>query len=189
MGRIPNGSKVVLFLSSYSPLYLIVALRAHNAQYQAFGIEVPRYPIMGAKLSLLSILAVGLTIGSVGFLLYLIRTRRTQQGQQATIDDYDNNSDMFTEYLLVYVFPFVVFDFNDLYDVAAFGILFLTVAAIVIRSSRLYINPVLVAFRYHVYEIETPHNQYLLLSKQPLSRDVETVNTARISNGVYIATQ
>jgi hypothetical protein len=97
---------------------------------------------------------------------------------------------MFTEYLLVYIFPFIVFDFADLYDVAAFFILFLTVAAIVIRSNRLYINPVLVGFRYQVYEVETSHDRHLLLTKETLTGDNDvTINTAKISSGVYIATK
>jgi hypothetical protein len=55
---------------------------------------------------------------------------------------------MFTEYLLVYIFPLIVFEFSNIYDVAAFFVLFLTVAAIVIRSTRLFVNPVLIGFYY-----------------------------------------
>jgi len=62
---------------------------------------------------------------------------------------------MFTEYLLIYIFPFIVFEFSNVYDVAAFLILFFTVAAIVIRSNRLFATPVLICFRYRIYEIET----------------------------------
>ena len=187
MGRIPSWGKVVLFLSSYSPLYAIVALRAHSAEYTVFGYSIPTFELGGFTLSSISIGAILLIGLSVGFLWFMLHSRRTRQGQQASIKQYHNRSDMFTEYLLVYVFPFIVFDFADLYDLAAFFILFLTVAAIVIQSNRLYINPVLVAFRYHVYEVETPHDRRLLLTKKSLD-GCSTINTARISNDVYITT-
>lgn len=187
MGRIPSWGKVILFLSSYSPLYAIVALRAHNAEYSVLGYSAPTFRVLGLTLSSISIAAI-LSIGiSVGFLWFMLQSRRTRQGQQSSIEKCHNRSDMFTEYLLVYVFPFIVFDFADLYDLVAFLILFMTVAAIVVRSNRLYINPVLVAFRYHVYEIETPHDRRLLLTKEPIDGN-STINTARISNGVYIST-
>lgn len=190
MSHVPSWGKVVLFLSSYSPLYVIVALRAHDAEYVIFQYEVPVYELLGLQLSSLSIIFLLLTVVSVAFLRAMLWTRRTRQGQQDSIQQYRNRSDMFTEYLLVYVFPFVVFDFADLFDVAAFGVLFLTVAAIVIRSNRLYINPVLVFFRYRVYEVETPHDRHLLLTQQALDGvgDV-TVNTAKISGDVYIVTR
>lgn len=177
----------MLFLSSYSPLYAIVALRAHSAEYSVFGYSIPTFRVFGLALSSISLGAILLMGLSVGFLWFMLQSRRTRQGQQSNIEQYHNRSDMFTEYLLVYVFPFIVFDFADLYDLAAFFILFLTVAAIVIRSNRLYINPVLVAFRYHVYEVETPHDRRLLLTKRPLDGD-STINTAKISNDVYIST-
>lgn len=190
MGRIPSWGKIVLFLSSYSPLYLIVALRGHQAEYSILGQTIPNFSIYSVTLSSLSIGALLLTAISVGFLWFMLWTRRTRQGQQDDIIQYHNRSDMFTEYLLVYIFPFIVFDFADLYDVAAFFILFLTVAAIVIRSNRLYVNPVLVAFRYNVYEVETPHNQHLLLTKETLNENEGvTINTAKISSDVYIATK
>jgi hypothetical protein len=96
---------------------------------------------------------------------------------------------MFTEYLLVYIFPFIVFEFSNLYDVAAFFLLFITVATIVIRSDRLYVNPVLIAFRYRIYEVDTEHEQHLLLSKERLEGQEITLNTTKLSNGVYINTQ
>jgi hypothetical protein len=96
---------------------------------------------------------------------------------------------MFTEYLLVYIFPFIVFEFSSKYDVAAFLVLFLTVAAIVIRSNRLFVNPVLIGFRYRVYEIETEHDRRILLTKQELDGNDMTLNTARISSDVYITTR
>jgi hypothetical protein len=114
---------------------------------------------------------------------------RTRQGQLSEIEQYRNRSDMFTEYLLVYIFPFIVFEFSNAFDVAAFLVLFVTVAAIVIRSNRLFVNPVLVGFRYRVYEIETEHDRRILLTKGRLDGNNITINTARISSDVYITTR
>lgn len=189
MGRIPSWAKVVLFLSSYSPLYVIVALRAHNAEHSILGYQFEPVALGTIELSYLSIGSLILTIVSVAFLALMIRMNRTRQGQLSEIEHYQNRSDMFTEYILIYIFPFIVFEFSDMFDVAAFLVLFITVGAIVIRSNRLFVNPVLIAFRYRVYEVETEHDKRILLTKKPLDGNNITINTARISNDVYITTR
>jgi hypothetical protein len=189
MGRIPSWAKIVLFLSSYSPLYVIVALRAHDAVHSILGYQLAPLEIGPIKLSFVSIGSLTLTVISVVFLAIMIRMNRTRQGQLSEIEQYRNRSDMFTEYLLVYIFPFIVFEFSNVFDIAAFLILFITVAAIVIRSNRLFVNPVLIAFSYRVYEVETEHERRILLTKDPLDSNDTTINTARISSDVYITTQ
>jgi hypothetical protein len=189
MGRIPSWAKIVLFLSSYSPLYLIVALRAHDAVHSIVGYRLEPVGIGPVELSYLSIGSLILTVISVGFLALMIRMNRTRQGQLSEIEQYRNRSDMFTEYLLVYIFPFIVFEFSNVFDVAAFLILFVTVAAVVIRSNRLFVNPVLVGFRYRVYEVETEHDRRILLTKDRLDGNNITINTAKITSDVYITTR
>lgn len=189
MGRIPSWAKVVLFLSSYSPLFLIVALRAHNAEHSILGAQLEPVGLGPIELSYLSLGSLLVTVVSVAFLIAMIRMTRTRQGQMSEIEHYRNRSDMFTEYLLVYIFPFIVFEFSNMFDVAAFLVLFTTVAAIVIRSNRLFVNPVLIAFRYRVYEVETEHDRRILLTKERLDGNDITINTARISSDVYITTR
>ena len=189
MGRIPSWAKIVLFLSSYSPLFAIVALRAHDSTHSILGYQLEPVGIGPIELSYLSLGFSILTVISVVFLALMIRMNRTRQGQLSEIKHYRNRSDMFTEYLLVYIFPFIVFEFSNIYDVAAFLVLFLTVAAIVIHSNRLFVNPVLIGFRYRVYEIETEHDRRILLTKQQLDGNDMTLNTARISSDVYITTR
>lgn len=189
MGRIPSWAKIVLFLSSYSPLYVIVALRAHNATHSILGYQLNPVGVGPLELSYLSIGSLILTAGSVGFLVSMIYMNRTRQGQPTEVERYRNRSDMFTDYLLVYIFPFIVFEFSNIFDVAAFLILFVTVAAIMIRSNRLFVNPVLVAFRYRVYEIDTKYDKRILLTKDQLDGHNTTINTARISSDVYIDTK
>lgn len=189
MGRIPSWAKLVLFLSSYSPLYIIIALRAHNTEISILGVQLEPLSLGPIELSYLSLASLLVTVVSVAFLTVMIRMNRTRQGQMSEIEHYRNRSDMFTEYLLVYIFPFIVFEFSNMFDVAAFLVLFATVAAIVIRSNRLFVNPVLIAFRYRVYEVETEHDRRILLTKEPLDGNNITINTARISSDVYITTR
>jgi len=189
MGRIPSWAKIILFLSSYSPLFVIIALRAHDSTHSVLGYQLEPIGLGPIELSYLSLGSSIITIISVVFLILMLRMNRTRQGQSSEIQQYRNRSDMFTEYLLVYIFPFIVFEFSNIYDIAAFLVLFLTVAAIVIRSNRLFVNPILIGFRYRVYEIETKHDRRILLTKQQLDGNNMTLNTARISNDVYITTR
>jgi hypothetical protein len=102
--------------------------------------------------------------------------------------DHENKSHLFSEYLLVYIFPLVVMEFDNFDDVFSFVLFFALVAIIAIRSNRLYTNPMLVLLGYSIYQVKTEHEKYLLLTDEQLEGDSVSMNTARISNGVYIIT-
>lgn len=186
--QLPSGGKLLLFLSSYTPLYLIFAARLWDFDSPVFGMQVPSYGIAGPSVSVLALVALGFALVSTGYLLFILWVRRTNQGQLETLIDHENKSHLFSEYLLVYIFPLVVMEFDSFDDVFSFALFFALVAIIAIRSNRLYTNPMLVLLGYSIYQVKTEHGKYLLLTDEQLEGNSVSVNTARISNGVHIVT-
>lgn len=186
--QLPSGGKLLLFLSSYTPLYLIFVARLWDFDNSVFGMQIPSYDFVGYPVSVLALVAFGFALVSTGYLLFILWVRRTNQGQLETFVDYENKSHLFSEYLLVYIFPLVVMDFDSFDDVFSFVLFFALVAIIAIRSNRLYTNPMLVLIGYRIYQVKTKHDKYLLLTDEQLEGDSVSVNTVRISNGVHIIT-
>lgn len=186
--QLPSGGKLLLFLSSYTPLYLIFAARLWNFDSPVFGMQIPSYDFAGYSVSVLTLVAFGFALASSGYLLFILWVRRTNQGQLETFVGHENKSHLFSEYLLVYIFPLVVMEFDSLDDVFSFALFFALVAIIAIRSNRLYANPILALLGYSIYQVTTNDGKYLLLTDEQLEGDSVSVNTAKISNGVYITT-
>ncbi len=93
---------------------------------------------------------------------------------------------MVTEYLIVYIFPFIVFDYTDPFNIGAFLILFLAIGAVQVRSNKLYANPVLAFFRYNIYKVEDDNGKRLILTKQTLKDEIVSLKTVELSTGVYV---
>lgn len=190
MSKVPSWGKFILFLSSYSPLFVIIALREHAAEISVLGHSLPTFQLLGLSVSLISVISLIIASGSAFFLWIMFQTRRVRQGGQRTIENLNDRSDILTEYVMMYIFPFITFNSTGIADVLSFVILFATIGAIVIRTNRLYVNPLLVFFRYHVYEVKTEEENYLLLTKSSLKKGEDyTINTTRISKDVYIRTK
>ncbi|PSQ53814.1 hypothetical protein BRD20_01635 [Halobacteriales archaeon SW_8_65_20] len=186
--QLPGGGKLLLFLSSYTPLYLIFVARLWDFDSSVFGMQFPSYDIADSSVSILALIALGFALVSTGYLLFVLWVRRTNQGQLETFVDHQNKSHLFSEYLLVYIFPLVAMEFDNFDDVFSFALFFALVGLIAIRSNRLYTNPMLVILGYSIYQVKTEHGKHLLLTDEQLEGDSVSVNTVRISNGVHIVT-
>ncbi|MFD1601098.1 hypothetical protein [Halobellus rarus] len=189
MSNIPSWGKSLLFASSYAPLYLVIAFQTQIVRYELFGISTPVYHFLGIQLSLIAIVALLLSAISVTFLLALIYINRDDEGELLELDHYENRGDLVSEYVIVYIFPFVVLDYSQLSNMLSFIVLFLTVGALQIRSNRLYINPVLAALRYDVYKVRVDGDELLLLSKDHLEGKEVSVKTTTISKDVCLSTR
>lgn len=189
MSNIPGWGKSLLFASSYAPLYLVIAFQTQKVSYDIFGISTPVYHVAGVQLSLTAIASILLSIISVVFLLALIYLNRDDEGELLELEHYENRGDLVSEYVIVYIFPFVVLDYSELSNILSFLVLFLTVGALQVRSNRLHINPVLAALRYEVYKVRVDGEELLLLSKEHLEGEEVSVKTTAISEDVCLSTR
>lgn len=188
MSQMPNWGKGMLFLSSFSPLYIVVAFKSYDVEYSLFGYPVPSLQLGGFSLSFLAVACILLLVVSLLFLGFVLRITRSEEGQLETAEVCENRNDLVAEYLTVYIFPLAVLNYSDLADIAIFATLFVAIGAIQIRSTRLYINPVLAASGFTIYKARIKGEDRLILSKEKLKRSDALVKSTELSNGVYVTT-
>ena len=178
----------MLFVSSYIPLYIILTIK-----HWQITIAIPETDILliqalsGVSIPILSILWGLLTGISFGMLWLVLSLRRSKGGQDfRDVDSFRSRDELVTTYILVYIFPFVVLDYTVIANWIAFVVFFLVIGIIQVRSSQLYVNPILALLGYRVYEVETEDRTVTLVSKGGLEEPVNSVRTVELSNDVHM---
>ncbi|WP_435358451.1 hypothetical protein [Haloarchaeobius sp. DFWS5] len=184
MARIRSIFKWGIFFSSYVPLYLILAYKHSSIQ-----VEIPAViPVVHhAKVPLVSIFWLLLTIVSLVILGTVFKIRKSKEPEPKKIQKARSRNDAITNYILVYIFPFVVLDLSQLANWVVFVSFFLVIGFIQIRSNHLFINPVLGIIGYNIYEVNTEDQQLTLLINQRIEDRPTDISAVELSNGVYIA--
>lgn len=192
MPRIRRGVKFCLFLSSYLPLFTILAFQYRDAVITIQGVVVPYASTFFATLCIVSL----------PFLVLVIRVQSNSSTDFKEVEEYRRRNDQLTSYLLVYIFAFLGLNLLNLDDLVAFIVFFGMVAVIQIRSAQLHINPVLGMLGYDIYQIKTGREVVLVVAGSALEdefvapdgirgqQDTDAteryLKVAELGNGVYI---
>lgn len=140
--------------------------------------------------SAIPVVSIGWSLLAVvsAIVLYLVVSLRRSKGSTdiKSVETSNDRSDLITNYILVYVFPFVVLDYSSLSNWIAFVLFFVVIAIVQVRSNHLYVNPVLALFDYRIYEVDTGDRILTVVSKGPLDQSVENLQTVELSNDVYL---
>lgn len=127
--------RIVLFFSSYAPLFLIVAMRGWQDSH---------------------CLAIGLGVVSVVAVLVLfvfLRTARKLEADRIKVDSVASRDGDAMSYIVTYLLPFLAVKLNDMTDIGSLGMVLLVIAILYVNSNMIYTNPVLNIAGYHVFEI------------------------------------
>ncbi|ARK31355.1 hypothetical protein [Halalkalibacter krulwichiae] len=172
-----NWLKLILFLSSYSPLFLIIAILNVNLN----DIHKVKDIIPQDKIWLVAVM-LALFILPNAILFYLIkRVKLFQPIREKTNTFINKNSDVMN-YIVTYLIPFLSFNFDKLNQTIAFTILIFVLSIVYIHSNIFYINPILIISGYKIYEI---NDKYLLITKFTVKRD-KKLKLYRIHDNVYV---
>lgn len=145
-------TRTMLFLSSYAPLFTILAIRNWDVRTSAVALLV-------------------LTAASIGWLLLFLRhalglAPMTVEIKRATSRDGD-----IVSYIVSYLLPFLAIDFGRPADLLSLLVLLTVIALLYVHSNLIYVNPLLAAVGYHLVEIEENNGKVsILLSKKPYLR-------------------
>jgi hypothetical protein len=187
-----SWAKWLLFFSSYFPLYLIIAVQTRAIEFDFLIFETPVYMIQGYETSLMSIAFIIFGLLVLFFLVVVIWFTRQINGQSKDIKQPERRNELVITYVLVHIVPFAFINYSATLNLIAFLILFLSIGIIQVRSSHLYINPVLAAMRYDFYEIkdaETRGQILLVKTYEDVDSDDSEVAAVELSNGVYITSE
>jgi hypothetical protein len=150
-----------LFLSSYAPLFAILAIRFHGTTLKA------------------------VCAGLAGFgLLYLAVViwvvPRNAQPRSYPVQSVDDAAGEVAGYLATYLLPFVTVPSPSAADLAGYSILAVVVAVIFTRSELARINPTLYLLGWRVASIETGEMRYYLICRH-LPRADTSIGAVRVA--------
>lgn len=129
------GVRILLFLSSYFPLCAIFAVLLWKDHFP--------YAI--------SAIGIGLA-GLLGLVLYLRSIQRIG-AKPVTLEEVRRQDNEAMSYIVTYLLPFLGTAFSSWRQGVALAIFFLMLGFLYVNSNMIHINPMLNAFRYHLYEI------------------------------------
>jgi uncharacterized membrane protein (DUF373 family) len=161
----------VLFLSSYSPLFLILALK--NVDREAW--ETPGRSFLAMLLDSFppfALVLIAVVLVSSAWLYIFLRSApsRIQRSKWDTTSVAKHKTGDSLNYIITYIIPFLGFSIDNFWDIAAVGILLIVVGVIYVNSNLLYVNPMLSLFGYRIFEVDAVRHEQGSGKRGPLPR-------------------
>lgn len=130
-------TRTLLFLSSYTPLFLILGVISWGKNYLLTFVFI----ISGI---------------CIYFLLktFLTHTQRTVNSERIKIISCEHHGSEVLSYIVTYFLPFMVDFSKPPNELLALLLLFVTIGFLYVNSNMIHINPVLSAWGYQLYEVE-----------------------------------
>jgi len=168
--------KILLFLNSYTPLWLILFVKI-SIQNKFVSYQI----IVGTVL-----------IGTIALSLpILIKfSKKLRNIRILTIKEKNDISHAYLEYIITYIIPFIQQEYTSLEDAVPVLILMLVIMYIYIRSNLIYINPMLNLMGYNLFKFQDEHgNTYILLTKEKdILRNVK-IKVVEFSENIVIGVE
>ena len=163
-------TRILLFLSSYVPLFLIIGILVFAKSWLAA--------------SVIFFLAACFTFT---LWLYLRYFRRKNKRAFSRLSDYHSRDSEAMSYIASYIVPFATFSLDVLPQILALAIFVLVLLVLYVNSNMIYVNPLLNLAGFHLYEIEVEHGEQsrYYLARKRLARN-ELIYYVEISKDVWL---
>lgn len=190
--RPKNLALLVLFLTSYIPLFALLILRQikqNSAFFHFGGFSIDNFITAFQKFGLSYFLVFVILFGLFGLKILLGNfERKIDNGTIVKIKKIENKNSESIAYISTYIVPFIFQDTNNFFDIISITIVLIIIYIIYIKSNMIVINPIL-TITHSLYQIEynvgTLEKTGLLISK---NMDIEAnmeVKINQISSNIY----
>ncbi|WP_263819470.1 hypothetical protein [Salinibacter sp.] len=136
------STRILLFLSSYAPLFGILAFKAHpDSMWLVYG------------------LAAVAIVSPIGLLLYVTQWLPSKAEITITAKEVTPMDGEAVSYFVFYLFPFLDVSLNSFTKAAPMVILLIVMLIIYVNSNMMYVNPMLNLFGFHFFEVENENGK------------------------------
>lgn len=169
---------IIIFISSYSPMVFILALRNFNSETLKFN--NPYFMGFIALISIISLILLDFTLSKItgGFPIIVKKA-------------YNRSSEL-VNYTIPYMISFAEIDFSKWQDMLSFALFMFLLCLLTIKTQSYFINPILAIKGYGLYEVEFEENGILksgiFVSRIELTRDTPHI-MQKLSKYLYFITQ
>ncbi|MEC1716988.1 hypothetical protein [Schinkia azotoformans] len=176
--------KWLLFISSYAPLYLLLAISTYDFKLTPFqyyksilnsGTNLYFWFVI-VTLFIVSFVAIGY------FKFISLNERRSLTGLKPI-------NESILSYLITYVIPLTAMDVSSINSLVVNGFLFLIIGIVYVNSDLLYLNILLILFGYRVYNDSSNNIIITNYSKNELTiymNTGESILCRKVVKGVYL---
>ena len=159
----------MLFLSSYSPLFVILGIRAFRDNVIAAA------------------LLIGLAALSVAFLITFLSLMNQLAPHQVQVSEAQSRDVELIGYILTYLLPFLDISFSEFTSVVPLGLFILIIAVLYVNSNMIHVNPILNLLGYHILEIQSDDGKRsALICRRRYIRAGTTLNVASLGDYVLL---
>lgn len=157
INRLAGLAPIVLFLSSYMPLFVLIIVRQtlSNLEYLTWGgITVESIVCMIRYFGMSVVCLIMAFFGLIGtWLVFDNLNRRVESGHTFKIEELSSMNDEPLAYIATYIIPLSFGDYNNLTDCLTVICVFYIVYRLYIRSKLILVNPIL-SLRYSIYNVK-----------------------------------
>ncbi len=157
INRLVGLAPIVLFLSSYVPLFVLIIVRQtlSNLEYLTWGGITMESIVCMIRHFGMSVVCLILTFfGLIGtWLVFDNLNRRVESGHTFKIEELSSMNDEPLAYIATYIIPLLFGDYNNLTDSFTVICVFYIVYSLYVRSKLILVNPIL-SLRYSIYNVK-----------------------------------
>jgi formate hydrogenlyase subunit 3/multisubunit Na+/H+ antiporter MnhD subunit len=179
--KLPALVKLSLFISSYSPLFIIIILKQvdQNKEYLSFGgVNCISIKLLFTKFGISIFLTIASIIGLAGLYFFIKNMKKITEdnGDSFVITRIENKNTESMGYVATYLLPFVFQDYSSLFEIIEVFLLLTVMYIIYTHSTLIVVNPVLNVLRYSLYNIEYYNNKSTNKSTETIRDGIFIVN-------------
>ncbi|MHA1285195.1 MAG: hypothetical protein ACTSQP_22070 [Promethearchaeota archaeon] len=170
MPNLRNWVKLFLFISAYTPLFIILIVKYIELMSICFWIFI-------------------ILLFFANMILYLILKKAKKWTRiRITVQKSENRTADSLNYVIAYIIPFIDFNFNKWQDIFSITILMSIIFIIYINSNLIFVNPILQLIGYKIHNIEDINNRkYIIISKKSKFLKDEEIYIKNITNDIYLS--
>lgn len=211
-----NRNRIILFISSYFPMYLIIIIQNASSfinrcneilkqkSIEVLAIIHDKGMLISSIQTVLGILEfyviiffVSLSIMSLYLVKKMLNELKDYKDEtfQLKVTEIKNvNYQYVITYFSAYIFPFITINLSTIAGILQFAVLWILIGYIYIKNNLVFINPTLnIFFKYNIYETNMEYqdeNEIISISAVLLSKkDRNSINKVQVikeSDGLYI---
>lgn len=163
--------KLLLFVSSYIPLYIIFIIQNYSSQLLVFFFG-----------SLIVTIVVMLTI------IYVL-IRRLSQSTLLQVEDVENLNKVNLEYFVVYIVPFLGIDILSLNTDLALLFLFVIIGFMYVRSDSIFMNPTFTLIGLNIFKLKTANKGDVVLITRNTPKKNKPSSALQLTEGIFVDTK
>ena len=152
-------NKILLYLSSYVPLYLILIVKNVILKLELINWNMKSIIFFNSVDDYVLVILAVLTIVSLIYIKISLKSIKKFHKNRYVITRINHaSSDSILNYISIYILTFIDFDLNSISNIITLMFIMILLGIIAIKYDDLYINPTLLFWNYKIYSISIDKN-------------------------------